>query len=49
MILMCNKGAPLHVMQGDYLFSLVCTFLQLWQHDTSLLMHTQELPNLAFS
>ena len=35
MILVCNKGAPLHVMQGDSLFSLVCTFMWLWQHDAS--------------
>ena len=33
MILVCNEGAALHVMQGDYLFSLVCTFMWLWQHD----------------
>ena len=49
MILVRNEGAPLHVMQGDYLFSLACTFTQLWQHDTSLLMHTRELLNMAFS
>ena len=49
MILMHNKGAPLHVMQERYLFSLACTFTWLWQHVTSLLMYMQELLNLAFS
>ena len=49
MILMRNKGASLHVMQGNYLFSFVCTFTQLWQHDASLLMRMWELLSLAFS
>ena len=49
MILVCNKGVSLHVMQGNYIFSLVFTFTQLWQHNISLLMCTQELPNMAFS
>ena len=49
MILVHNKGVSLHVMQGNYLFSFVCTFTQLWQHDASLLMRKRELPSLAFS
>ena len=49
MILMRNEGVSLHVMQGNYLFSFVCTFTRLWQHDASLLMCTWELLNLAFS
>ena len=49
MILVHKEGVSLHVMQGNYLFSFVCTFTQLWQHDASHFMRTRELLNLAFS